>query len=249
MKNSIINHMNEDHMDALMVLVRHHNGKENVNNAKMLDVDNKGMKILVNEAEEVFVPFTKDTELAEVRIELISMLKSARAALGEEKKTVNEAVKFISEIGSVVLGTVNTENNPNVTYAPYLRHEDKNYIYISKIGAHYDNLRSNGKLELLFLEDEAKAKAITARQRVRFNARAVFLERDENFGKIMDAFEEKAGSTMKVMRDMTDFHLVELVLLEGSFVKGFGQAYTISENGEMEQLTSDKLGRGHENMK
>ena len=87
--------MNNDHMDALMVLVRHHNGKENVNNAKMLDVDNKGMKILVNEAEEVFVPFTKDTELAEVRIELISMLKSARAALGEEKKTVNEAVKFI----------------------------------------------------------------------------------------------------------------------------------------------------------
>ena len=41
MKDTIINHMNHDHMDALMVLVRYHNGKEDVNNAKMLDVDNR----------------------------------------------------------------------------------------------------------------------------------------------------------------------------------------------------------------
>ena len=86
MKDSIINHMNHDHMDALMVLVRYHKGKNDVNNAKMLDVDNKGMKILVNETEEVFVPFTKDTEMPEVKDELISMLKTARAALGEERK-------------------------------------------------------------------------------------------------------------------------------------------------------------------
>ena len=249
MKDTIINHMNHDHMDALMVLVRYHNGKEDVNNAKMLDVDNRGMKILVNEAEEVFVPFGKDTELSEVKDELIDMLKTARTALGIEKKPgghMNEAVKYISEFGSVVLGTVNAESEPNVTYAPYLRYEDKNYIYISKIGVHYDNLKNNGKLELLFLEDEAKAKAVTVRQRVRFKAQAVFLERDEKFGKIMDAFEEKAGNTMKIMRDMTDFHLVELIFLEGSFVKGFGQAYTISESGEMEPLTSDKLRRTHE---
>ena len=160
---------------------------------------------------------------------------------------MNEAVKYISRFGSVILGTVNAGNEPNVTYAPYLRYGDKNYIYISKIGVHYDNLKNNSRLELLFLEDESKAMAVTARQRVRFKARAVFLERDEKFGKIMDAFEEKAGGTMKIMRNMTDFHLVELVFLEGSFVKGFGQAYSISESGEMEQLTSDKLGRTHEN--
>ena len=86
MKDTIINHMNHDHMDALMVLVRYHNGKEDVNNAKMLDVDNKGMKILVNEAEEIFVPFSKDTEMPEVKDELIAMLKTARTALGIERK-------------------------------------------------------------------------------------------------------------------------------------------------------------------
>lgn len=251
MKDSIIKHMNHDHMDALMVLVRYHNKKEDIKNAEMLDVDNKGMKILVNETEEVFIPFSKNTELAKVKDELIAMLKTARTALGIERKpsehNVNEAVKYISEFGSVILGTTNAEDEPNVTYAPYLRYKNKNYIYISEIGVHYDNLKNNGKLELLFLEDEAKAKAVTARQRVRFKARPVFLERNGEFGEIMDAFVEKAGATMKIMRDMTDFHLAELIFLEGSFVKGFGQAYSISENGVMEQLTSDKIGRTHKN--
>ena len=86
MKDSIINHMNHDHMDALIVLVRYYNGKENVNNAKMLDVNNKGMKILVDETEEVSVSFTKETELSEVKDELITMLKTARTALGIERK-------------------------------------------------------------------------------------------------------------------------------------------------------------------
>ena len=160
---------------------------------------------------------------------------------------MNKAEEYISKFGSVILGTVNEKNEPNVTYAPFLRYNDKNYIYISVIGVHYDNLKSNGKLELLFLEDEEKAMAVTARQRVRYKAQAVFLERDENFEKIMDIFEEKAGNTMKIMRDMKDFHLVELKFLEGSFVKGFGQAYSISADGIMEQLTSDQLGRKHEN--
>ena len=87
MKDSILNHMNHDHMDALMVLVKYHNGKEDVNNAKMLDVDNKGMKILVNETEKVFIPFGRDTELPEVKDELIAMLRTARAALGIERKS------------------------------------------------------------------------------------------------------------------------------------------------------------------
>ena len=161
--------------------------------------------------------------------------------------TMNKAEEYISNFGSVILGTVNEKCEPNVTYAPFLRYESKNYIYISVMGAHYDNLRNNGKLELLFLEDETKALAVTARQRVRYKAEAVFLERDENFEKIMNVFEEKAGNTMKIMRDMKDFYLVELVFLEGSYVKGFGQAYSIAADGTMEQVTSDSFGRKHEN--
>ena len=82
MKEMIINHTNNDHMDALVLLVQYYNKKENVENAKMTDVDNKGMKMLVNGSEETTVYFTKDVELKEVKDELITMLKTAREALG-----------------------------------------------------------------------------------------------------------------------------------------------------------------------
>ena len=246
MKSSIINHMNRDHADALMVLVEYHNERKDVLNAEMLDLDEKGMKILVNKNDEVFVPFSKDTELNDVRMELMAMLKIARAALGIEKENITEKIsaeieEFISNFGSVLLGTINSEGQPNVTYAPFLKHENENYMYISEIGDHYDNLKNNGKLEVSFLEDESKAKAITVRGRVRYASDFEFLPRDEKFEKVMDVFEANAGNTMTVMRKMTDFHLVKLNFLDGRFVKGFGQAYTISTDGKIAPMTGDKV--------
>lgn len=245
MKSSIINHMNRDHEDALMVLVEYHNERKDVLNAEMLDLDEKGMKILVNKNDEAFVPFSKDTELNDVKFELMAMLKIARAALGKEKENESDKIsaeieEFISNFGSVLLGTVNDEGQPNITYAPFLKYENENYIYISEIGDHYNNLKDNGKLEVSFLEDESKAKAITVRGRVRYTSGFEFLPRDEKFEKVMDVFVEKAGNTMDIIRKMEDFHLVKLNFLEGRFVKGFGQAYTITPEGKIEQMTVDK---------
>ena len=227
MKSSIINHMNHDHRDALMVLVEYYKERKDILDAEMLDLNEDGMEILVNKNDKVQVPFSKKTKPEEVRLELMEI--SA------------EVEKFISGFGSVVLGTVNNKAYPNVTYAPFLRYENNNYIYISEIGDHYDNMKNNGNLELLFLEDESKAKAITVRGRVRFASNFEFLPRDENFEKIMDAFEEKAGNTMNLMRKMKDFHLVKLNFLDGRYFKGFGQAYIITADGKIEQMTADKV--------
>ena len=57
----------------------------------------------------------------------------------------------------------------------------------------------------------------------------------------MDAFEEKAGNTMNLMRKMKDFHLVKLNFLDGRYFKGFGQAYIITADGKIEQMTADKV--------
>ena len=246
MKSSIINHMNHDHRDALMVLVEYYKERKDILDAEMLDLNEDGMEILVNKNDKVQVPFSKKTKPEEVRLELMAMLKIARASLGKEKENESskisaEVEKFISGFGSVVLGTVNNKAYPNVTYAPFLRYENNNYIYISEIGDHYDNMKNNGNLELLFLEDESKTKAITVRGRVRFASNFEFLPRDENFEKIMDAFEEKAGNTMNLMRKMKDFHLVKLNFLDGRYVKGFGQAYIITADGKIEQMTADKV--------
>ena len=48
---------------------------------------------------------------------------------------------------------------------------------------------------------------------------------------------------IKTIRQMSDFHLIELQLGFGRFVKGFGQAYDILPNGEIKQVGS--IGNPH----
>lgn len=85
---------------------------------------------------------------------------------------------------------------------------------------------------------------VIARKRARFNVTAEFLPRDEKFEKVMDKFQESIGETFKIVRQMQDFHLVKLNIIDGRYVKGFGQAY-ILKDGTAIQMTSDKKGQGH----
>lgn len=153
---------------------------------------------------------------------------------------LKECEEFIQSFKSVVLGTVSKDGEIDVTYAPHFKIDGEHYIYISEIGDHYTNLKENNqKFEILFLEDEAKALSTIARKRARFNVTAEFLPRDEKFEKIMDIFEKNIGETFKIIRKMTDFHLVKLHIIDGRYVKGFGQAYLL-KNGTISQITGDR---------
>lgn len=165
------------------------------------------------------------------------MKKEMRYDKEELKKEIET---FVNSFKSVVLGTVSENQEIDVTYAPYLNYEGENYIYISEIGDHYSNLKNNKqKFEVMFLQDESQSVSVLARKRVRYNVTAEFLERNENFENILDIFEEKIGREMKIVRNMKDFHLVKLNILDGRYVKGFGQAY-ILKDGEIFQMTGDK---------
>ena len=54
--------------------------------SKRLFVGSIPFRFTEGELLSLFVPFGKDTELPEVKDELIAMLKTARAALGIERK-------------------------------------------------------------------------------------------------------------------------------------------------------------------
>lgn len=158
---------------------------------------------------------------------------------------LRETEEFIQGFKSVILGTVSKNGEIDVTYAPHVKVEGEHYIYISEIGDHYTNLAENNqKFEIMFLQDEKEALSVIVRKRARFNVTAEFLPRDEKFEKIMDIFEKNIGETFKVIRKMEDFHLVRLDVVDGRFVKGFGQAYLIKD-GQVCQMTGDKEGKGH----
>ncbi|MBC2854901.1 pyridoxamine 5'-phosphate oxidase family protein [Cetobacterium sp. 2A] len=146
---------------------------------------------------------------------------------------LSEMEEFIDKFKSVIIGTVSIDGGVDLTYAPYLKLDGENYIYISEIGDHFSNLKNKEQIfEIMFLEDESECVSPVVRKRVRFNVNAEFLPRDEEFEKVLDSFEEKVGKHMKITRNMKDFHLVKLNILNGRFVKGFGKAYKIQNDGE-----------------
>lgn len=252
MKDRIIEHMNSDHRDILPLYIKHFNGKD-VKEAKLIDINEEEMILLADNDEKVIVKLTARTELKDMHMELVKMAKIAREKLGipapehhkdenhkKEEQLKMEILDFISEFKSVILGTLTADNFPTVTYAPFLKYEGNNYIFISEAGEHFENLKNNGKLELMFLEDESKTKVISLRKRVKYKAIAEFLERNAKTEEILDKFQEKEAA-IKMTRTMDDFHLVKLKFLNGRYVKGAAQAFNITEDNKVIAV----VGKGH----
>ncbi|WNB76619.1 HugZ family pyridoxamine 5'-phosphate oxidase [Methylomonas koyamae] len=137
---------------------------------------------------------------------------------------------------SVLLATVSADGEPEASYAAYLRHDGDYYIYVSELSAHTRNLLDNGKVCLLFVEDETKAAHLFARQRVTYHCTAGEVERDtEAFAYIMTLFEEKFGAFIRQLQKMQDFHLFRIQPQRGSFVQGFAKAFAI-EGDDLSQV-------------
>ncbi len=232
-----INHMNANHQDANLSISKFYGKIENAKKAIIIKIEPKVLHLLVDDEIRIEVPFDKEVTKENVKDEFLALLKHARANI-EEKQTEPENLsqeiqKHMDSLKTAILATVDKDGFPCASYSPFVSIEGKNYIYISKIADHYSNLENNSKLEVLFLADEATSKILTARKRVRFKATAKKLPRNiENFEHIMDKFQENMVNTMKMIRTMGDFNLFEINFTEGSYVKGFGQAYKIKPYDE-----------------
>ncbi|WGS84298.1 pyridoxamine 5'-phosphate oxidase family protein [Methylomonas sp. UP202] len=137
---------------------------------------------------------------------------------------------------SVLMATVSAAGEPEASYAAYVRHDGDYYIYVSELSAHTRNLLDNGKVCLLFVEDETKAAHLFARQRVTYHCAAAEIDRDTaSFEYLMSLFEEKFGAFIRQLRKMQDFHLFRIRPQRGSFVQGFAKAFAI-EGDDLAQI-------------
>ena len=254
MLNKILEHMNNEHRDVLPLYVKYFNNRNDVTEAKLIDVNEEEMILKVNGVEEVKVKLTQRTELKEMHLELVKMAKIARQSLNmpapehhkekghqEEEKLKMEINEFIGQFKSALLATLSSENYPCISYAPFFRYHGENYIFISETGEHYNNLMENGKLEILFIEDEEKSNSVSLRKRVKYRATSEFMPRDEKFEGVMDEFQ-KIDSVIKMTRAMKDFSLVRLNFLKGRYVKGAARAFDITEDRRIIALTDETHG-------
>ena len=63
MLNKILEHMNNEHRDVLPLYVKYFNNRNDVTEAKLIDVNEEEMILKVNGVEEVKVKLTQRTEL------------------------------------------------------------------------------------------------------------------------------------------------------------------------------------------
>ena len=149
--------------------------------------------------------------------------------LTPDQSKVNEVIDFISLFSSVIIGTVKNSKQPHISYAPFITHSNKFYVYVSSLAEHSQTLK-NGSASLFFIENEQQAKTIFARTRLTINCSVSIIEltapgRD----LLLDRFEQRHGSTVKLLRSLPDFNLFKLTPSAASFVTGFGAAYNLTE--------------------
>ncbi len=137
--------------------------------------------------------------------------------------------KLRESVRSCILATVSSKGLPLSSYAPVLVDGAGDfYVYVSAIAKHYGHLRKSGLASLSLIEDESAAEQLFARKRVTTDCAATLIERgSDDWGTIMAGLENRHGSTMGYLKELTDFDLFRLRPSEGRLVLGFGKAYRV----------------------
>ncbi len=132
------------------------------------------------------------------------------------------------QFDSLLMATVNDSCIPNASYAVYIKAQGDYYVFISELATHTENIIKNRQVSALFIENEEQAQHLFARQRVTLFCDASEVERgSDNFHYIMKLFSQKFGKFMGLLEAKQDFHLFCLHPIKGSYVAGFGRAFSI----------------------
>jgi heme oxygenase (biliverdin-IX-beta and delta-forming) len=142
-----------------------------------------------------------------------------------------EARVFLARFRTLLMATVSADGTPEASYAPFVRPDDNCfYVYVSGLSRHTSNLDATGRVSVLFIEDERDVKQLFARTRLTFDCRAELIEREsKRWQAIMEMFQDTFGNVVELIRPLTDFKLFRLRPQKGIYVRGFAQAYRVSD--------------------
>ncbi|WP_027327097.1 HugZ family heme oxygenase [Helicobacter pametensis] len=245
MIQKIISHMNDHHKEDLVALAKKFGNLKECHEIALVGVDNKGLDISCD-GKMIRADFATQVEESELKNAIIELCMSVPKTM-EYDKIKQEMLEFRAKFGSVMIASIDENHQAIASYAPLLTYKDRFFIYISEVAEHYASIKANpNSIEILFLEDEASAKSVILRKRLRYKTKAVFREKDAEFDEIFDHFEQNNANAggLKSIRKWDDFHLVELIFQKGRFVKGFGAAYDIDEKGNL-KFAAEGSGNPH----
>lgn len=154
--------------------------------------------------------------------------------------------QFLESFQSIIINSLDENKNPFSSYAPFVKYENRYYVYLSSMAKHSYNLKQNPKASIFFCEDESSCENIFARKRVVMQCDVLTLEKDsKDYENILDLFEEKFDKNMiQTLRGMSDFNLYEFTAFYGEAVFGFGKAYNLGGKN-FDELVQRENTKGH----
>ena len=163
-------------------------------------------------------------------------------------KLLPEIEAFKQSQHCLMLATVDSHHQPNVSYTPYALADGSFYIMVSDLAKHGQNLKVNPKLSVMMVEDEQQTQAIYGRKRLTFEVSARRIDRAQSeFMTGVQALVARFGEMPEQLSQLADFNLYQLTPQHGLFVKGFAQAFEVSgaDLTAVTWATGDNNGQGH----
>ena len=164
-----------------------------------------------------------------------------------QQRLLPEIRAFRDSCQTLMMATLDQGANPNVSYVPFALQEDGYYVLVSEIARHGQNLQVCNRVSIMLIEDESNSRQIYARKRLTFDAMADEIPREtSDWERGVTALHKKHGDIVKNLSQLGDFHLFRLIPEKGLYVKGFGQAFTVSGD---ELVDFVHLKEGHRKLK
>lgn len=133
---------------------------------------------------------------------------------------------------TLLLASRSEQGDADISYAPYVCEEFTFYIFVSELAKHTKNLLTHPQASILFIQSEAEANNLFARQRLTLECRVTEIgHNDPIYSKQLAAMELTFRETVSLLRSLSDFHLLALSPERGQFVAGFGQSFAVDANG------------------
>lgn len=150
----------------------------------------------------------------------------------ETSGLLDEIRTFRSQCSTLILSTISASGEPLASYAPYIE-DDAGcfFVFVSELAAHTTHLTRGTPVSVLFIEDEGQMQQVFARKRLTYAAiPSEVMRGTPDFDRLLDQMFAKHGAIVGLLKKLQDFHLFRITPGKATYVRGFGEAFTLEES-------------------
>ena len=150
-----------------------------------------------------------------------------------------EYFAFMKKAKNVYISSVDENSKPEISYSPCVVDDKKNvYILVSDLSKRTSSLVQGHNVSVMFIEPEDQCAEMYVRIRLIFECYTKQIDRKtEKWNEQILVFLEKFGDIINILKSLSDFKMFCFSPVSGSYVRGFGKAYTI-EGRALDQISN-----------